>query len=65
MVSYLLEECKLCVNISDDFGRTPLHDACWTAEPNFEVRARTKKTLGKNSMGKKVKVVCRTLRCIF
>ena len=24
------------VQISDDYGRTPLHDACWTASPNFE-----------------------------
>merc|ERR1711968_350647 len=25
------------VERSDDFGRTPLHDACWTASPNFDV----------------------------
>ena len=25
------------VQICDDFGRTPLHDACWTAKPNFEI----------------------------
>eukprot|EP00588_Corethron_pennatum_P009167 CAMPEP_0194270358 /NCGR_PEP_ID=MMETSP0169-20130528/4349_1 /TAXON_ID=218684 /ORGANISM="Corethron pennatum, Strain L29A3" /LENGTH=218 /DNA_ID=CAMNT_0039012369 /DNA_START=397 /DNA_END=1053 /DNA_ORIENTATION=+ len=24
------------VRVSDDFGRTPLHDACWTSEPCFE-----------------------------
>ncbi len=24
------------VQVSDDFGRTPLHDACWTASPCFE-----------------------------
>jgi len=24
------------VQVSDDFGRTPLHDACWTAEPCFK-----------------------------
>ena len=23
------------IQISDDSGRTPLHDACWAAEPNF------------------------------
>mmetsp|Transcript_27903 Transcript_27903/g.39229 ORF Transcript_27903/g.39229 Transcript_27903/m.39229 type:complete len:497 (-) Transcript_27903:408-1898(-) len=26
--------CNL--QVTDDFGRTPLHDACWTAEPCFE-----------------------------
>ncbi len=25
------------VNIVDDYGRTPLHDACWRPEPCFEV----------------------------
>ncbi|CAM9605753.1 unnamed protein product [Phaeothamnion confervicola] len=25
------------VAASDDYGRTPLHDACWTAEPAFDV----------------------------
>lgn len=24
-------------NIVDDFGRTPLHDACWRPEPRFDV----------------------------
>jgi hypothetical protein len=28
---------KCSVQISDDFGRTPFHDACWTSKPNFEV----------------------------
>jgi len=23
------------IQVSDDFGRTPLHDACWTSEPCF------------------------------
>lgn len=23
--------------MEDDFGRTPLHDACWRAEPAFEI----------------------------
>ena len=26
--------CSL--QVSDDYGRTPLHDACWAAEPAFE-----------------------------
>lgn len=25
------------VQVSDDYGRTPLHDACWTAKPNFDI----------------------------
>lgn len=25
------------IQICDDFGRTPLHDACWTSSPNFEL----------------------------
>lgn len=25
------------VGASDDFGRTPLHDACWTINPSFEL----------------------------
>ena len=25
------------LQVADDFGRTPLHDACWTAEPFFEL----------------------------
>jgi hypothetical protein len=25
------------VQVSDDFGRTPLHDACWSPEPNLDV----------------------------
>lgn len=37
MVGFLVTNGGLSVNISDDFGRTPLHDACWTATPSFEV----------------------------
>mmetsp|Transcript_17139 Transcript_17139/g.25366 ORF Transcript_17139/g.25366 Transcript_17139/m.25366 type:complete len:277 (+) Transcript_17139:96-926(+) len=25
------------VGMSDDYGRTPLHDACWTSEPFFDI----------------------------
>lgn len=25
------------VQVTDDFGRTPLHDACWAATPHFDV----------------------------
>jgi len=27
------------LSISDDYGRTPMHDACWNAEPCFDVVA--------------------------
>jgi hypothetical protein len=37
IVKFLLKEAKVNVNIRDDYRRTPLHDACWTAEPNFEL----------------------------
>jgi Ankyrin repeats (many copies) len=25
-----------CLQVSDDYGRTPCHDGCWTAHPSFE-----------------------------
>jgi ankyrin repeat protein len=37
MVKFLVEEVKASVHFVDDLKRTPLHDACWTAEPNFEI----------------------------
>lgn len=37
IVSYMLREAKVRVEIRDDFGRTALHDACWTSTPNFAV----------------------------
>ena len=37
IVKFLLEEAKVSVFLRDDTGRTPLHDACWTATPNFEI----------------------------
>lgn len=33
----LLLEAGCSVQVCDDFGRTPLHDACWTSSPNFEL----------------------------
>jgi len=32
----ILKDAGCSLQVTDDFGRTPLHDACWTAEPNFE-----------------------------
>jgi ankyrin repeat protein len=37
IVSFMIREAKVRVDISDDFGRNPFHDACWTSTPNFEV----------------------------
>lgn len=34
---YLIEEVKVDIHIRDDYHRTPLHDAAWTPEPNFEL----------------------------
>ena len=31
-----LLEAESSVLITDDFGRTPLHDACWTSTPSFD-----------------------------
>lgn len=37
VVEFLLTEGKTSVRIVDDYGRTPLHDACWTSTPNPDV----------------------------
>lgn len=37
LVQFFIDEAKVQVDIRDDFGRTPLHDACWTPMPNFDV----------------------------
>jgi ankyrin repeat protein len=36
-VHYLLTEAGVTPRVVDDCGRTPLHDACWTSEPNFDL----------------------------
>jgi len=33
---YLIEEAKMPLNVRDKFGRSPLHNACLAAVPNFE-----------------------------
>ena len=35
VVKFLLQEANVPVRVRDDYGRTPLHDACWTTKPNF------------------------------
>jgi Ankyrin repeats (3 copies) len=38
MVEFLLSPAvALNVRVRDDFGRTPLHDACWNPEPQLEI----------------------------
>jgi len=37
IVDYMLNVAGISVKIRDDYGRTPLHDACWAIEPNFEM----------------------------
>jgi hypothetical protein len=37
IVKFLVEEVKASVHFVGDMKRTPLHDACWTSEPNFEI----------------------------
>jgi hypothetical protein len=37
IVQYLLEEVKVSIHVVDELNRTPLHDACWTSEPNFGI----------------------------
>ena len=34
---YLLDEAGVTPWVRDDYGRTPCHDACWTATPNLEL----------------------------
>lgn len=37
IVLYLLESDRVDVRISDDGGRTPLHDACWNPTPQLRI----------------------------
>jgi ankyrin repeat protein len=37
ILQFLLQEAKVSVKVVDDYGRTPMHDACWTNRPNFDV----------------------------
>lgn len=34
---FLVNEAKISIRVRDDYGRTPLHDACWSKTPNFEI----------------------------
>jgi hypothetical protein len=37
VVDFLINKVGVPVNVHDDMGRTPLHDAFWTTEPNTEL----------------------------
>ena len=37
MVLFLVEEAGVSLHVRDDYGRTPMHDACWRAEPDLEL----------------------------
>ena len=37
IVRYLIDEVRVNVNIRDDYRRTPLHDACWTTKPVYDL----------------------------
>lgn len=37
VVTFLMNEAGVSIRVRDDCGRTPMHDALWTAEPNFEL----------------------------
>ena len=37
VVRFLIKEADVSLRVKDDFGRTPLHDACWSADPNFDL----------------------------
>jgi len=34
IVQFMIEEAGVSLRVTDDYGRTPLYDACWTQEPN-------------------------------
>mmetsp|Transcript_28858 Transcript_28858/g.61495 ORF Transcript_28858/g.61495 Transcript_28858/m.61495 type:complete len:279 (+) Transcript_28858:185-1021(+) len=37
VVSFLLLEANVSPRIKDDYGRTPLHDACWRGNPEYDI----------------------------
>jgi hypothetical protein len=37
VLKFLLQEAGVSCRVTCDYGRTPLHDACWTSTPNFEL----------------------------
>ena len=37
VAKFLVNEAKVPVQVCDDYGRNPLHDAVWVHQPNFEL----------------------------
>ena len=37
VVRLLIKEAHVSVKVCDDYGRTPMHDACWACEPHLEM----------------------------
>merc|ERR1712125_283841 len=37
ILNFLIDEAKVSILVRDDSGRTPLHDACWTSTPNYDL----------------------------
>ena len=37
MATFLIMEACVDVDVRDDFGRSPIHDACWTSKPNVAI----------------------------
>jgi hypothetical protein len=37
VLRFLIKEAKVSITIRDDVGRNPMHDACWTDKPSFEL----------------------------
>jgi len=37
VVRFFIQEAQVTLRVRDDYGRTPLHDACWSSAPNFSL----------------------------
>jgi ankyrin repeat protein len=37
VVRFLIKEAGVTLRVKDDVGRSPLHDAFWSSEPNFDL----------------------------
>jgi hypothetical protein len=37
LLDFIVNETDIPIQVVDDLGRNPIHDACWTHKPNFEL----------------------------